>query len=77
MKLTPIPQKIYDLVRKRPRTKTELIEQIWWVHPQDAPMPSVIKAHIWHANRVLKPRGEKIAGARGHRVELPYRLVRL
>ena len=68
MKLTPIEQQIYELVRKRPRTTQELIAQIWWIHPQDAPDPSNIKAHVWHLNQALKTRGERIAsqGFRGN-----------
>jgi hypothetical protein len=77
MNLTPIPQQIYDLVRRRPRTKTELIAAIWWIHPQDAPDPSTIKAHIWHANQTLRNRGEAIRSTRGTHCEMPYRVVRL
>lgn len=75
--LSPIPQQIYDLVRRRPRTASELLAEIWWVHPQDAPHRSAIKAHIWHANRVLATRGEKIQATRGHHCETPYRLTQL
>lgn len=78
--LTPIPQQIYDLVRRRPRSPAELIAAIWWAHPQDAPAPSAIKAHIWHANQVLRQRGERIVGSwggayDGHR-DSRYRLVK-
>jgi hypothetical protein len=77
MRLTPIPAQIYELVRRRPRTKSEIIDAIWWLHPAEAPQPSAIKAHIWHANQVLKARGEKIISTRGMHTEMPYRVVKL
>ena len=58
MKLTPIERQIYELVRKRSRTVDDIIAQIWWIHPQDAPQRNNIKAHIWSINRKL--RGERI-----------------
>ncbi len=54
--MTPIERQIYEMVRKRPRTATELIAAIWWVHPQDAPQRANIKAHVWHLNRELASR---------------------
>lgn len=73
--MTPIEKQIYELVSKRPRTATELIAQIWWIHPQDAPRRSNIKAHVWHLNQSLKNRGEMIRSVRGTHQEEPYRLV--
>lgn len=75
--MTPIEQQIYELVRKRPRTATELMAAIWWIHPQDAPQRANIKAHVWHLNRTLKPKGEIIRATRGSHQEEPYRLIRL
>lgn len=79
MKLTPIPQQIYDLVRVRPRTVDELIAAIWWIHPQDAPRRSTIKAHVWHANQRLKPFNQRIVGDWGGARERVayYRLLTL
>ncbi len=89
MKLSPIEQQIYDLVRIRPRTRSELMALIWWIHPQDAPHPSNIKAHVWRINRKIRRWGETIHSTRGgyrgwvmgHRrhpayyIEQPYTLV--
>jgi hypothetical protein len=79
MELTPIPRKIYELVKRRPRTVSELIAEIWWIHPQDAPQRSAIKAHVWHANQRLK--GERIVGEWGGDHTSPseglYRIVKL
>ena len=77
--LTKTQQQIYDLVRRRPRTAKELHATVWWLHPQDAPDVSVIKAHVWHANRRLAGRGERIVGEWGgdrrkDPVEALYRL---
>lgn len=79
MPMTPIPQRIYDLVKRRPRTCSELIAAIWWIHPQDAPDRSAIKAHVWQANRALRSTGQRITADRGgshDRGEQPYRVVR-
>lgn len=74
---TPVERKIYELVVTRPRTTTELIAAIWWIHPQDAPQRNNIKAHVWHMNQKLKARGERIKSLRGTHQEEPYQLVRL
>jgi integrase len=71
----PVPQQIYDLVKRRPRTARELIAEIWWIHPQDAPKLRSIKAHIHLLNRRLRGRGEQIKSTRGAHCEMPYRLV--
>ena len=75
--MTPIERQIYDLVRRRPRTASELMALVWQLHPQDAPDRSNIKSHVWHMNRELRARGEMIRSVRGSHVEEPYRLLRL
>lgn len=74
VKLSPIERQIYEAVAKRPRTTSELMELIWWMHPQDAPQRNNIKAHVWRLNQKL--RGERIASRRGTRQEEPYRLIK-
>ena len=74
--LTPLQAKIYDLVRKRPRTCSELIRGIWYLYPQDAPNKDVIKQHISAMNKRLRPRGYEIRARRdAQRAETPYELV--
>lgn len=79
--LPPLKQKIYDLIRKRPRTVREIMDSIWWIHPQDAPQRDCIKAHIWQINRKLI--GERIVGEKGGTYDGTrkdwgtYRLVKL
>ena len=75
MKQAKIRNEIESLIRRRPRTKTEIIAAVWQLHPQDAPRPSAIKAHVWHINQRLS--GERITAERGHHIETPYRLVRV
>lgn len=79
MRLTPTQQQIYDLVRRRPRTADEIISALWWVHPQDAPKRSCIKAHVWHLNQRLKAHGERVCGdwGGGPRREALYRWSRV
>lgn len=72
-----IREQIYELVKKRPRTASEIIAAIWWVHPQDAPDRSAIKAHVWLLNQQLN--GERVVGEWGGMAgrESVYRLVKL
>jgi hypothetical protein len=60
IRLTKTQQNIYVAVDERPRTARELIDATWWVHPQDAPQLSCIKAHINQMNRKLCYRGLQI-----------------
>lgn len=79
MRLPPIPRQIYEAVARRPRSTSELIALVWWLHPQDAPHKSTIKAHVWRINRAIRDRGERIIGEWGGdhttRSDSVYRLV--
>lgn len=80
--LTHTQQRIYDLVQRRPRTGRELHALIWWMHPQDAPPHTVIKAHVWQLNRKLKPYGLEVRAPRGGDYhdrfrEAPYALQKI
>jgi hypothetical protein len=78
IRLTRTQQLIFDAVRRRPRTVSELINLVWWIHPQDAPQRSTIKAHVWHLNRRLRPHGLAVRSARGgnhQRDVVPYQLI--
>jgi len=81
MKLTEKTQLIFDAVKRRPRTVKELIEIIWWPHPQDG-NPDTVKAHVWHLNQRLRSAGLKVralGGGNGKEMKLEreYRLVKL
>ena len=75
-RLTPVQQQIYDLVRRGPKTATELMGFIYWMHPAEAPHRSTIKANVWHMNQRLRARGECIRAERGRHRETPYELHR-
>ena len=63
--LTPTQQTIYEMVRERPRSPQDLMDAIYWIHPQDAPKRSCLKAHVWHLNRRIKLLGEVVRGSWG------------
>jgi len=78
MKLTNKTQAIYDAVKRRPRTVSELVEIIWWPHPQDGKRETV-KAHVWHLNQRLRPCGLMVRARLESSIsdEREYRLVKI
>lgn len=73
--MTRIKQEIFDLVKRRRRTTSELLSLVWYIHPQDAPSRKCIHNHISQINKTLK--GKAIRAPRGQRCETAYRLVSL
>jgi hypothetical protein len=62
--VTKTQELIYQLVKRRPRTTAQLMDLIYWMHPQDAPHKDVIKAQVWHLNQVLKQTNQRVCGVR-------------
>ncbi len=73
--LPPIRQRIYDAVRRRPRTADELRSIAWRDDPDCGPATwKTIYAHVYLLNRSLRQHG--LAVRRPWRVaHEPYRLV--
>jgi hypothetical protein len=73
--LPRIKQDIFDMLRRRPATASEILAHVWQLRPQP-PKLSVVKAHICQINRLLAPEGLRIRADR-ERYHRRYRMVTL
>lgn len=55
LNLTPRQRQIYDLVKKRPRTRQQLWDVLYGDRPNDGPCEKVITVLIHNLNQQLKP----------------------
>lgn len=75
LQMPRIRQRIFDLLARHGEIHKEVLHTaIWGSDPNGGPEMSVLRAHVWHLNRELRPYGQAVRNVRRSGV---YRLVRI
>jgi hypothetical protein len=76
LRLSPIRRRIFNLIERHGEIANEVLHAaLYGSDPNGGPDRSVIRAHIYHLNKILAPYGLAVRATQGGNVGAVYRMV--